>query len=299
MTTMLNFKRRSSCVLPAVVISLVFIYGCRKDKGAEDGGTPAPQSSASADPAADQTAATPTKRHHAMFADGISPLIVSMSPDTVPLRDGHAPMGHYSLAYEIDNAEKATRAYVEIYVMGVGQVQKFDIPVQARGQVDFLLDASSFDLGPTVLFRAHCPYGDTDWFIMGSDPMPYPQILSTSQIGNVLPAYVAVRGKGLAGGVPITIAGSKFTRECTAEAQVDYSNVELQNVVAGNQRITAVLPYEALQGRPVVTRHLEVHLVVLGPGYQNPTRQVTPIGVVTTASSAGTSADIYMLNFVE
>jgi hypothetical protein len=47
---------------------------------------------------------------------------------------------------------------------------------------------------------------------------------------------------------------------------VDGVSVELQNVVASDQRINALLPYDRLQGRPVTVRHLEVNLVVNGPG---------------------------------
>jgi hypothetical protein len=279
------------CVL--LVAGILFAISCRKS--GENGATANPQSP----PAAEQgSAPAGAVRHHRMFGDGISPLIVSMSPDTIPFHNGNAPASRYSLTYEIDNSEKATKAYISVYARGVGEVQRFDVDVQPRATIEFVLDASNFDLGPTVRFRAHCPYGDTDWFVMGSDPMSYPQINSTSQIGNVAPAYIQ-RGHSNVGGVPITIAGPKFTRECTPEAQVDESGVELQNVVAADKRINGLLPYEALQGRPVVVRHLEVNLVVYGAGYKPPTTQMTPRGVVTTASSAGTSADIYNLNFAE
>jgi hypothetical protein len=290
-----NSGHRIACALLAT--GILFLFGCRKS--AENGATPNPQNAPTAEQNDAQGAPVREERHHRIFADGISPLIVSMSPDTIPFRDGHAPMGHYSLIYEINNSEKATKAYISVYVPGVGEVQRFDVDVQPRATIEFLLDASNLDLGPTVRFRAHCPYGDTDWFIMGSYPVPYPQFWSTSQIGSVAPAYVETRGRGPIGGVPITIEGAKFTRECTAEAQVDGSNVELQNVVATDKRIKGLLPYNALQGRPVVMRHLEVHLVVYGPGYRPPTTQVTPSGVYRTASSAGTSVDFYNLNFAE
>jgi hypothetical protein len=283
--------RRTVCVLLAVAV--LFVIGCRKS--AENGAMTNPQSA----PAEEQSnAPSGAVRHHRMFGDGISPLIVSMSPDTIPFHNGNASPTRYSLTYEIDNSEKATKAYISVYARGVGEVQRFDVDVQPRATIEFLLDASNFDLGPTVRFRAHCPYGDTDWFVMGSDPMPYPQINTTSQIGDVGPAYVQ-KGHPSVGGVPITIAGSKFTRECTPEAQVDGSGVELQNVVAADRRINGLLPYDSLQGRPVVVRHLEVNLVVYGAGYKPPTTQVTPRGVYTIASSAGTSADVYSLNFAE
>ena len=71
----------------------------------------------------------------------------------------------------------------------------------------------------------------------------------------------------------------QFTRECTPEAQVDGSTVELKNVVARDRQMNGLLLYSDLQGRPVVLRHFEVNLVVIGPGMP--------------------AADVYNLNFVE
>jgi hypothetical protein len=279
-------------------LTAVFLVasGCRKS--AENSAPVTPQETPGVAQGDAQSAPVGPQRHHRLFASGISPLIVSMSPDTIPFHNGNASPTRYSLTYEIDNSQKATKAYISVYARGVGEVQRFDVDVQPHATIEFLLDASNFDLGPTVRFRAHCPYGDTDWFVMGSDPMPYPQINTTSQIGDVGPAYVQ-RGHPNSGGVPITIAGPKFTRECTPEAQVDESGVEMQNVVATDKRINGLLPYEALQSRPVVVRHLEVNLVVYGAGYRPPTTQMTSRGVVTTTSSAGTSADVFPLNFAE
>ena len=196
---------------------------------------------------------------------GVSPLIVSMSPETIAVHEGHAPMSRYSLTYEIDHSEKVTKAYISIYARGIGEVQRFDVDVQPRGSIEFLLDASNVDLGATVRFRAHCPGNDTDWFVMGCDP-PDPQNMSSRQIGDVSPNYVQVGRTPRAGGLPVEIWGSQITSACTAEAQVDGASVELQNAVAGDKKIRGLLSYSDLQGRPVVQRRLEVNLVVQGPG---------------------------------
>ncbi|HET6177714.1 MAG TPA: hypothetical protein VFE61_12320 [Candidatus Sulfotelmatobacter sp.] len=157
-------------------------------------------------------------------------------------------------------------------------MQRFDVDVQPGAQIEFFLNASNLDFGPTVRFRVRCPSGDSDWFMMGSDPM-YAQTSSTAQIVSVYPGYVATRGYASAGGFPVTISGTKFTSECKPEAQVDYSAVELQNVAVYDKRISLVLPYDALEGRPVAARHLEVNLVVSGPSMP--------------------AANTYYLNFVE
>jgi hypothetical protein len=262
-------RNRHLCFFFALAAApLLFLSGCRKS------------SNSAAAPSQASTAGSPasTERHHRMFMGGVSPLIVSMSPETVQFSNGHVPVAHYSLTYEIDHPEKVTKAYISIYAPGVGEVQQFDVDNQPRGQIEFTLNASDFDLGPTVRFRVHCPYGDTDWYIMGSDSMSPLLINSSRQIGNVNPGYVAARPGG-SYGVPITIVSGLIMKTCTAEAQVDYSSVELQNVVAGDKRINAVLPADALQGRPVTVRHLEVKLVVNGQGMP--------------------AADVYNLNFVE
>ena len=201
-----------------------------------------------------------------------------MSPDTITFHDGHLPVTRYSLTYEIDQSEKATKAYISVYAAGVGEVKRFDVDVQPRGQIEFLLDASDFDFGPTVRFRVHCPYADTDWYVMGSQPASYTQANSTREIGSIFPNYFAAQ-RSARGGVPISISSGVIMKTCTAEAQVDSSTVELQNVIAVNKQITAIFPIDALQGRPVAARYLQVRLIVQGPGMAN--------------------EDVYNLNFVE
>jgi hypothetical protein len=251
-------------VLAAVVLAM---GACRKTTDTST--APNPQAA----PAA--AASAPKERHHRMTTGGVSPLIVSMSPESIPIRDGHVPMGRFSLIYEIDNVGKATSAYISVYSRGVGELQRHDVDLQARGQIEFFIDGSNFDLGPTVRFRVHCPSGDSDWFLMGSDPLQFPQ---KGQIAGVDPGYVETRGRVSAGGFPVSISGVSITRECTPEAQVDSSAVELKDVVATNQRINLLLPYEALQGRPVAARYLEVNLVVYGPGM--PAEDVYPLNLV-------------------
>jgi hypothetical protein len=184
-----------------------------------------------------------------------------MTPDTIRVHNGHASMARYSLTYEIDNVERATKAVLSINAAGVAEIKKFDVEVKPRGEIEFLLDPSDLDLGPTVRFRAHCPFGDTDWFIMGRETPAPPR---RQQIDSVYPPYVDVHGRAASSGVPITISGAQLTRDCTPEAQVDSSTVDLRNVVAADGRINALLPYDELQGRPVAGHQLNVVLTVYG-----------------------------------
>jgi hypothetical protein len=259
-----------------LTLGMSLAIGC--GKGSQSGNGDAPRSSGSSTPSAAQSPTDQKLRHHRIFTGGVSPLIVSMAPDTIRVHDGHASLARYSLSYEINNSEKATKAMITINAPGLGQIQQIDVDVQPSRQIEFLLDASEMDLGPTVRLRAHCPFGDTDWFVMGSLPQDYPQRMSSQQIGSVNPDYVP-RPSPHGGLLPITIWGGQITANCKPEAQVDFSAVELQNVVATDKRINAGLPYQALEGRPVAVRHLEVNLVVYGPGMP--------------------AADVYNLNFVE
>jgi hypothetical protein len=272
-------RRRLFSILTIVILTIVALSSlsaCRKSP--ESAASPSPSANAAPGEGASSAPAA-RERHHGLFISGISPLIVSMSPETIVVHDGHAPMQRFALSYEINGVEKAKKAMITVNDPGVGELQRFDVDVQAKGQIEFLLDASSFDLGPTVRFRAHCPFGDTDWFTMGSVPPEPPLHAPSQQIGNVSPMYANSPRGQTAGAVPVQIWGQQITRDCKPEAQVDSTTVELQNVVAGDKQIRGQLLYSDLQGRPVVTRRFEVDLVVYGPGMP--------------------SADIFYLNFAE
>jgi hypothetical protein len=160
-----------------------------------------------------------------------------MSPDTIRGHEGHASVARCSLAYDINNSEKATKAYIIVYLHGLGQLKQLDVDVQPSGQIKFLVDASDLDLGPTERFRAHCPGNETEWFTMDSEPLEVSQRMSSPQIGNVMRAYVAKGTAAQGVALPITIWGATITRECTPEAQVGGTAVELKNVVASDKQI--------------------------------------------------------------
>ncbi|MFZ0806098.1 MAG: hypothetical protein WAN03_07940 [Candidatus Sulfotelmatobacter sp.] len=60
-----------------------------------------------------------------------------------------------------------------------------------------------------------------------------------------------------------------ITRDCTPEVQIDEATQSLENVAVTDREIRGVLPSSALQGRPVLARHLEVNLVVEGADFRN------------------------------
>jgi hypothetical protein len=232
--------------------ALLLFGGCRK--------TAETAAAAKAPPPA---APASTPRKHGMYMNGISPLIVSVSPETVNIYEGHALPQRFLVTYEIDNAEKVTKAAISVRAEGGGELQRLDVAVEPRAQVDFLLDGRSFDLGPTVRFRVRCPAGDTDWYTMGIEPPGVPSEISTPRIGNVTPGYISAGTSRPPGsGVPVTLWGAHFTQGCTPEAKVDETSIELKNVFVLNNQISTLLLYSDLQGRPVSARYLSVNLEV-------------------------------------
>ena len=221
---------------------------------------------------------SPQRKHH-MYMNGISPLIVSVSPETVNVSHGHALPQRFLVTYEIDNAEKVTKAAISVRAEGLGELQRFDVAVQPRAQVDFLLNGSSLDLGPTVRFRVRCPAGDTDWQTMGIFGTPISPQIPTPQIGNVIPRSIGTRNPRPAGsGVPVTISGVHFTQGCTPEATVDGSPIELKTLLILDSEIRTFLLYSNLQGRPVSPRYLSVNFEV-------------------TSTTGMVNADTFQLNF--
>ena len=99
---------------------------------------------------------------------------------------------------------------------------------------------------------------------MGSKPPVGFTHSPVRQVSSVSPATIARGNRG----VPVDIRGV-LTRDCTPEVQVDGAAETLENVVVTDGEIRGVLPSSALQGRPVLPRHLEVNLVVEGAGFRN------------------------------
>ena len=241
--------------LTMICATLLFTSGCRKSSA------PSQPSAETQTPAvADES---PKQRPHRFFDNGVAPYIASISPDTIVVHEGHAPMQKFTLTYEINNSDKATKAEIQVNVPGIGQVHRSEITVQPSGQIEFLLDASSSDLGPTVRLRAHCPSGDTDWLTLGDDPSDASQRVGQG-VPTVSPLYIDRHGQ--AGAVQVSIWSPQITKDCTAEAKVDGQSVELKNVSASDKQVRGQLLYSDLQGRPVAEHHFDVELVVYGSG---------------------------------
>jgi hypothetical protein len=199
------------------------------------------------------------------------PRIVSITPQLLEVRNGQATPTRYTVAYEIINPELVTESYIIIYSPGAGEVQRFNVPVQAEGNVEFLLDHTSVDFGPTVRLRVHCPAGDTSWYIFGTAYRTYPDGMPKGVITSVYPRYVsrfdpngAEYMPGSAVELPIG-AGNMITDGCTTEAQVEGRAVELKNTRVMNGQIKTLLLHSDFEQRPIASRYLEVKMIVSGP----------------------------------
>jgi hypothetical protein len=172
----MNFRNLTLSLALAIML---LASGCRKS--GESAATPASA------PAPDLAAKVRPRR---FSGDGVAPYIASISPETIVVHDGRAPMQRFSMTYEIGHAEKVTKAMLMVDVPGVGNVQSSELEVQPQAQIEFFLDASAADLGPTVRLRAHCPSLDTDWLTLGYDPPDYSERVLGRGAPTVSPLYI-------------------------------------------------------------------------------------------------------------
>lgn len=202
----------------------------------------------------------------------VYPRIVSVNPPTLPVRDGRAASSTHQVAYEIANAAAVSRAEISLYSPRRGEVQKrVAVPVVEKGTFDLVIDARDFDFGPTVRLRARCPSGVTDWFTLGDEPVTLKQRSAERlQVEAVSPEMIGPQdpdderdSMSLVTGV--TLRGGSLTRDCTPEAEVNGSSIELtpnSNGLPG--QVGCLLRWREIGGRPVARRYLELKLVLHG-----------------------------------
>jgi hypothetical protein len=196
----------------------------------------------------------------------VRPRIVSVSPETLEVRSGHASPTRYSVNYTIDSPDRVTQASIVIYSPGIGAIQRLEVPVQASGAVEFNLDAAGEDFGPTVRFRLHCPAGETGWYAFGSAPASFdPDAASKVKITRVTPGYASGSSEPNSGILVTIWAGDMVTPECSIETEVDGRTVALQNAQALYRSMQGLLMESDIGNRAIAARYLEVNLILKGP----------------------------------
>jgi len=204
----------------------------------------------------------------------VRPRILSISPDTMSVRDGAGTPGSYSLEYVINEIEKVESGVLQVTAPGIGVLAKIPFTPSAEGYVTFDVDPSRMDFGPTVAFRARCPEGETEWFTLGTRLPDEQRSLPGPRITNVAPDRISLsrtlmrnEGEVPAGaGVLVTIYGNQLSSDCSLDATVNGRPIELNNLLPQPKGFRGLLLYRDISNREVSARHLEVHLAVSGPG---------------------------------
>jgi hypothetical protein len=196
----------------------------------------------------------------------LRPAIVSVSPAVIEVRGGHAAPTRYAISYTINDPDRVTEAFIIFYAPGLGELQRFPVPVQASGAVELILDPAGVDFGPKVNFRIHCPSGETGWFTLGHAPKPFDHDNSKHEISSVRPFYVSKNGpadtqnEANTGTLVSIWAGDMVTRGCTVETEVEGRNVDLVNVTPMYRQMQGLLMNRDVGYRPIASRYIEVKL---------------------------------------
>ena len=92
-------------------------------------------------PAAAAAAAEPPPRGEPNAIPGeVRPRILSISPDTMSVRDGAGTPGSYSLEYVINDIEKVESGMLQVTAPGIGVLTKIPFTPSAEGSVSFDVD---------------------------------------------------------------------------------------------------------------------------------------------------------------
>jgi len=201
----------------------------------------------------------------------ILPVIVSVSPETVDVADGQLGGAVFDVTYRVENLDKVEnpKMKLELYASDIGTLASIDVPATSEGAERLVLDSRGHNMGPPIRFRANCPAGTTPWYTLGQDPLPYEQRMSDAlQIANVGPGMIPYPRTEMAdqpgAAVKISIFGKRLTPDCTIEAQVNRSPVELKNVYYYDKRFQGLLLRSDFGGSVVTSRYLELKLSLRG-----------------------------------
>lgn len=193
------------------------------------------------------------------------PQIVSVSPDTVGVTDGHIDgADHFDISYSVENSATLKGLALEVWVHGIGELARMDVeipPDDGPHQFSFFHEAKDVDVGPAVKFRMTCPSGETGWMSLGHDrevrekPDGKPV-----QLLNVAPDHTNPWSGQPGEAVLVTLFGRGFDKDCMPEGRF---NGEPMTVTGSLQEgaFHAQIAYRSLDFRTVGSRYLELKLV--------------------------------------
>ena len=197
----------------------------------------------------------------------IRPVIVSASPETVDVVDGQLSGAVFDVTYRVENFDKVEQPTMklQLYARGIGTLVTMDVPARPEGAERLILD-SRHNVGPPIRFRANCPAGTTNWYTLGQNPPPLEQRISdTLLVANAAPEFIPSPQTEQPGTVvQVSVFGKRLTPDCTIEAQVNRSPVELQNVHYFDKRFQGLLRRDDFGNSVVTPRFLEMKLILHG-----------------------------------
>ena len=184
---------------------------------------------------------------------------------------GRVLLSTMRVTFAIDNAERGTSAELMLSNPTLGVIATLPLNYAANGEAEWAFE-NSLDLGPALRFRADCPNGFTDEFVLGHPPFTGQG--AVTQIRNVAPAS----WKPPAAAKPdepapqpepmsITMSGEGFHEQCRIQFRTgdrDWAALPTTWVSRGEMK-TSVDPAQ-WKLSPIIERVLQLKLVVKGPG---------------------------------
>ena len=193
--------------------------------------------------------------------------IVSISPETIEVRNGRVVPTTFTVEYRIAQPEKVNEAELRIESEGFGVLQRQKVPVEASASVTMTVNTTE-DFGPVVRFRVVCPAGTTEWKTLGE---PLPDVPARPEPGvrltavsprYIRPSYTDSQG----GGERIRLSGSGITADCKIEGERDGSPIQLNNPYFRDGAMQGLLLRRDIDDRPVGKRYLDFGVSIRGPG---------------------------------
>jgi hypothetical protein len=213
---------------------------------------------------------TPSTGPAAASAARPVPKIEMVDPAGFSLSRGRVLLSTMRVTFSIAGAEHGTSAALRLTNPSLGVVAELPLNYVAHGEAEWAFE-NSLDLGPALRFRADCPNGYTDEFVLGR-----PESGGTgavTQIRSLSPGEWKPPAAGEDGEAPapspiaVVIRGDGFHEQCRIQfrtGEADWGPLPTAWIGPGEMRTT--LDPAAWRRLPVAARVLRLSLVVRGAG---------------------------------